>query len=172
MAFAQLSAIYEPYNHTRKIISFDTFEGFPQVSDKDKNKARDYSQGDLRVYEGIEQEIQISTQLLDKNRPISHISKVELVKGDALVQIPNFIEANPHILISMAYFDFDLFEPTKIGLQYFLPRMPKGAILAFDELNAKAFPGETLALLDSVGIRNIRLKKTPFDSYISYAILD
>ncbi len=35
MTFAQISSILEPYNLTRKIIGFDTFSGFPHISDKD-----------------------------------------------------------------------------------------------------------------------------------------
>ncbi len=172
MAFAQLSAIYEPYNHTRKIVCFDTFAGFPEVTENDANTHRSYVKGELSVFEGIEDEIRQSASLLDKNRPISHLPKVELVKGDATVAIPSFVEANKHLVVSMVYFDFDLYGPTKIGLEHLLPRMPKGAVLAFDELNAKAFPGETIALLESVGIKNLRLRKTPFDAYISYAILE
>ena len=49
--------------------------------------------------------------------------------------------------------------------------MPKGAIIAFDELNTALFPGETLALVDSLGINNLRLQRSPIDPYISYAIL-
>ncbi len=172
LAFAQLSAIYEPFNHTRRIISFDTFAGFPDVSQKDSNDARSYSKGELCVYEGIEDEINQSISLLDQNRPLAHMPKVHLVKGDATVEIPKFIEQNQHLLISMVYFDFDLYEPTVVGLKHFLPRMPKGSILAFDELNAKAFPGETLAVLETLGIQKLKLRKTPFDAYISYAILE
>ena len=35
MAFAQLSAIFEPVNHKRKIIGFDTFSGFAHLSSED-----------------------------------------------------------------------------------------------------------------------------------------
>ncbi|MAC51604.1 MAG: dTDP-6-deoxy-L-hexose 3-O-methyltransferase, partial [Gimesia sp.] len=35
MAWAQFSAILEPVNYLRKIIGFDTFEGFPSLSEKD-----------------------------------------------------------------------------------------------------------------------------------------
>ena len=163
MAFAQLSAIYEPYNHTRKIISFDTFSGFPNIAKEDQNDKREYRSGDLCVFDGMEDEITESVNLFDKNRPLSHISKVELIKGDATKTIPNYIEKNPHLIISMAYFDFDLYEPTLIGLQILTERMPKGSVLAFDELNTKVFPGETIALLETLGIKNVRLKKTIFD---------
>jgi hypothetical protein len=71
----------------------------------------------------------------------------------------------------MIYLDFDIYEPTKIAIETFINRMPRGGIIAFDELNAKVFPGETIALLETIGIKNLHLKKTIFDSYISYAIL-
>ncbi len=33
--FQSFRGMYEPYNHNRKIIGFDTFEGFPSVDKKD-----------------------------------------------------------------------------------------------------------------------------------------
>ena len=35
LAWAKLSSILEPINHTRKIIGFDTFEGFPHLHEQD-----------------------------------------------------------------------------------------------------------------------------------------
>lgn len=35
LTFAKLSSIFEPANHVRKIIGFDTFEGFTSISEKD-----------------------------------------------------------------------------------------------------------------------------------------
>src|SRR5229473_8718547 len=35
MSFANLSVILEPYNFQRRIIGFDTFEGFPEISSED-----------------------------------------------------------------------------------------------------------------------------------------
>jgi hypothetical protein len=49
--------------------------------------------------------------------------------------------------------------------------MPKGAVLAFDEINNPQWPGETLALLETLDLRNIAIKKFPWDPYISYAVL-
>ena len=68
--------------------------------------------------------------------------------------------------------DVDLFEPTKIALEQFVPRMPRGAVLAFDELDNPMWPGETLALLSTLGIRSLRLQRLEWDPYISFAILD
>lgn len=171
MTYSQLSSIYEPYNHTRKVIGFDSFSGFPEVGPKDGNREIAWGPGDLASCRDIEEEIGIAIALHDRNRPLSHLAKTVLVPGDATRTIPEFVERHPHLVVSMLYLDFDLYEPTKAALTAFVPRMPKGAILAFDELNAEAFPGETLALLETLGIRNVALRKTPLDPYISYAVL-
>jgi hypothetical protein len=94
-----------------------------------------------------------------------------LIVGDAVASIPNFIEVNPHLVVAMLYLDFDLYEPTKVAIETFLPRMPKGAILAFDELNQAAWPGETQAVLETVGIRNLKIQRFPF-SQLSFALLE
>jgi hypothetical protein len=38
---ASLRGIFEPYNHTRKLVGFDTFEGFPSVDAKDGGHSRE-----------------------------------------------------------------------------------------------------------------------------------
>jgi hypothetical protein len=50
--------------------------------------------------------------------------------------------------------------------------MPKGSLIAFDELNHPLWPGETVALFEEVGIRNLRIKRLPFGSTVSYAVLE
>ena len=68
--------------------------------------------------------------------------------------------------------DFDLYEPTRVALKHFLPRMPRGAVVAFDELDNPLWPGETQAMLEFLEEYRLRLKRCPFDPYISYAVLD
>ena len=172
LAWAKLSSILEPTNHTRKVIGFDTFEGFPSVDEKDF-KGTDGSLikvGELQgsTYESVTEAVSI----YDENRPLSHISKVELVKGDIAETAPNYLDENPHLVVSMLYLDVDLYEPTKVMLETFVPKMPKGAIIVFDELNAKMFPGETVAVDEVLGLKNLSIKRFPFDSYVSYAVVD
>ena len=38
MTWAKISSTLEPYNYHREVIGFDTFEGFPSVSKKDKSE--------------------------------------------------------------------------------------------------------------------------------------
>ena len=64
--------------------------------------------------------------------------------------------------------DFDIFEPTAVALKYFLPRMPRGSILAFDEINNENWPGETMALLEKHNINKLKIKNFPSEPHISF----
>jgi hypothetical protein len=75
-------------------------------------------------------------------------------------------------VVSLLYLDFDLYAPTKAAIDTLLPRMPKGAILAFDELNQAQWPGETMAVVESIGLRNLRIQRFPYVPQLSYAVLD
>ena len=158
MSWAKFSAIMEPVNLTRRIYGFDTFEGFPGVSEKDRSASSQHVKvGDLAA--DVHDEL---TQLIanyDSTRFLGHVDKVHLVRGDATKTIPTFIEENPHILVSLLFLDFDLYEPTKIALEHFLPRMPKGAVLAFDELDNPLWPGETLAMLETHAKRPLKIRR-------------
>jgi len=171
MTWAQLSAIYEPYNHIRRVVGFDTFMGFVDIHDKDKGDNLDYAiESGLatHAYDDIQECIRLSAL----NRPIGHIPRAEVVVGNAMQTIPEYVQKNPHLVVALLYLDFDLYEPTKVAIETFLPRMPKGAILAFDELNQSPWPGETLAVLETVGLRNLRIERFPFTPQLSFAVLE
>jgi hypothetical protein len=166
MSWAKLSTILEPENLTRRIYGFDTFEGFPSVSGQDADAER----GMFR--EGSYDELLQLIEQYDQDRFLGHIPKVELIKGDICSTIPPFLAANPHLVVSLLFIDCDLYEPTRAALTAFVPRMPKGAVLAFDELDNPKWPGETSATLESLGLRNLRLQRCEWDPYIAYAVLD
>lgn len=171
MSWAKFSAILEPVNLTRRIYGFDSFEGFPSVSEADRSSHSGHvKEGDLAA--DVQEELESLTEIYDSTRFLGHVNKVQLVKGDATETIPKFIEDNPHVLVSLLFMDFDLYEPTKVALEHFLPRMPKGAIIAFDELDNPLWPGETRAMLEAHAKRPLRLERLPFDPYIGFAVLD
>ena len=171
MSWAKFSSILEPINLTRRIYGFDTFEGFPDINDKDKSEqSKHLKKGDLKAE--VFEEINKLIDVYDSTRSLGHINKVSVIKGNAIKTIPNFIKANPHLLVSLLFLDFDLYEPTKIAIENFIPRMPKGSIIAFDELDNPLWPGETLAMLEAHSKYNFELKRFNFDPYISYAILN
>lgn len=171
MSWAKFSAILEPVNLMRRVYGFDTFEGFPGVGEKDRSASSQHvKEGDLAA--DVHDELTQLIDIYDSTRFIGHVNKVQLIKGDATVTIPQFIDENPHVLVSLLYLDFDLYEPTKVALEHFLPRMPKGAILAFDELDNPLWPGETLAMLETHANRPLKIERLDFDPYIGFAVLD
>ena len=169
--WAKLSAIMEPVNLTRRIYGFDSFEGFPSIDEKDKSKFSDHVQaGDL--YADSKEEIETLSAINDSTRFLGHVPKVKLVKGDATKTIPHFVEENPHLLVSLLFLDFDLYEPTMAALENLVPRMPKGAVIAFDELDNPLWPGETAAMLEYFKDRPLKIERLSFDPYIGFAVID
>ncbi|GMU57449.1 MAG: hypothetical protein AMXMBFR33_65950 [Candidatus Xenobia bacterium] len=169
MSWANLSSILEPTNFQRRIYGFDSFSGFPDVSEEDKAGRGIAQTGQLR--NNSHDELEQIIKAYDANRYLGHMAKVELIDGDATKTIPRFIETHPHTLISLLFLDFDLYEPTLVALQNFLPRMPKGAIVAFDELDHPLWPGETLALLKAVDLPSVRLERFDFDPYVGFFVV-
>jgi len=170
MTFAQISSILEPYNQTRTIYGFDTFEGFPHVAEQDLGgKSSNLRVGGLA--EESDAGIERCAAIHEDFRLLNRQRQVRLIKGDICNTVPRFLEENPFAVVSLLSLDCDLYAPTKTALEHFLPRMPKGAVVMFDELCMAEYPGETLALIETIGVRNVRLKRLPFTK-ISYAILD
>ena len=170
MSWAKLSAMLEPENLTRRIYGFDSFQGFPSTSGVDDNPIARPEPGALRA--DSYDELQALIVEYDLDRFLGHIPKVHLIKGDVVDTIPAFVAEHRHLVVSLLYMDVDLFEPTKVALEHFVPRMPRGAVLAFDELDNPMWPGETVGLLSTLGIRNVRLQRLEWDPYISFAVLE
>ena len=169
--FESLRGLYEPYNLNRKIIGFDTFAGFPSIDDKD-GRAKNIAQGAFGVTEGYEDYLRKIMNYHEQESPISHIKKYQIVKGDATTEIERFLKDNPETIIALAYFDFDLYKPTKKCLEAIKGHLTKGSILGFDELNVHSYPGETLAFKEVFGLDRFQIKRNQFSSVQSYVVVE
>jgi hypothetical protein len=172
MTWAKLSSIIEPFNHNRKIVGFDTFEGFPSVTIEDVETGTQPQLKKGGVHGASIENVFEAVKIFDANRPLSHIPKIELVKGDVCVTAEEYLKNNPHIVVSMLYLDMDIYAPTKKALEVFLPKIPKGGLICFDELNNKDYPGETIAACETVGINNLRLERTNLDPHICFTVME
>ncbi|OBJ50252.1 dTDP-6-deoxy-L-hexose 3-O-methyltransferase [Mycobacterium sp. 1423905.2] len=166
------STILEPINHVRRIVGFDTFSGFSDISSRDRSSE---STGEARaggLAAPAREDIERAVALADMFRPLGHIPKVELQEGDATQTIPAYVANNPHLTVALLYLDFDVYQPTKVALEQFRRRMPKGAVIAFDELYNSQWPGETEAVHDVLGLDTLHIERFPFHPQISFAVLD
>jgi hypothetical protein len=163
--FSNFRGMYEPYNYNRKIIGFDTFKGFPKIDKKDGNKVK---KNDYNVTKDYELYLNKLLSYHQRESPLSHLAKIELIKGDVTKTIHKYLNDNPHTIIALAYFDFDIYAPTKECLDTILPYCSRGTVLAFDELNCEDFPGETIALKDVLDINKYKINRNPLNPLCSF----
>lgn len=162
-----LRGIFEPFNRHRKIVGFDTFEGFKGMSKEDGNRCQ-CKDGSFSLTPGYEDYLDKLLLTQEKLNPMSHLKKYELVKGDAVITIPQYLKNHPETIISLAIFDFDIYAPTKAALDAIKPHLCKGSILVFDELCDDILPGETIALKETLGLNNVRIQRFPMTARISF----
>lgn len=158
--FTALRGLREPYDMFRQIIGFDTFEGFPDVADIDKVGPR-AEVGSFATPSGYAEHLRKVLEAHEFAEPYGHFRRSMLVEGDVRKTVPDYLERNPHTVIALAYFDMDLYEPTRDALQAIQPYLTEGSILAFDELNHAVWPGETAALRELIGLDHGALRKLP-----------
>lgn len=169
--FGALRGIYEPFNRHRKIVGFDTFSGFPKISKEDGTSDL-MRPGNISVTKNYCEYLRKIIEYHEETSPLSHIKKYEIAVGDATREIKKYLRKNPETIVALAYFDFDIYEPTKKCLMAIKPHLVKGSLLAFDELNDHDSPGETIALSEAFGLNNIKLKRYPYTSRTSYFIIE
>lgn len=161
---AHLSVILEPFAINRKIIGFDTFEGFASIDpkyDPQDVSSKNFSDTSMEL-------IQQSLDAIDVVRPVNRIKRFELVKGDIVETVPDYVRRDPGFTCAMLILDTDLYKPTLVALESIVPLMPKGAIVVFDEYNYQNFKGETKAFKDYAPLNKFRVKRFRHDSCLAY----
>jgi len=162
--FQSLRGIYEPFNRHRKIIGFDTFEGFTETTKYDRIS----KEGDFAVTDGYEEHLEEILSLQEQFSPLDHIKKFEIIKGNIIETLPKYLKENRHTIVSLVFFDLDIYKPTLESLKNIKPYLTEGSIMIFDELCDDKFPGETMALDEVFGLNNLEIKRLPITSRISY----
>ena len=168
-SFFHSLSILEPSYELREIIGFDTFSGITGITNQDTNKYREIIEGDF-CFTRKEELIKAAKIHEDFKNNYFNRNRIHFVEGDIMETLPNFLESNPHKLVSLLYLDMDIYKPTKFAIEQVLPRMCKGSIIAFDELYYRSFPGETKALLDTFNINNYKIHNI-FGSRINYIVV-
>lgn len=148
--------------NSRKIIGFDIFGDFPEANfteDKDKREAfiKETNGGKSISYEEINE--LLNKQGLNKN--------IDIIKGDILKTLDQYLLNNPHLKISLLHIDVDLYEPTKHILEKLYDRVTVGGIIIIDDYGA--FAGTNKAV-DDFFKDKVKIKKLPYSHAISYII--
>tara|TARA_B110000444_G_C18850234_1_gene604960 strand:+ start:2569 stop:3219 length:651 start_codon:yes stop_codon:yes gene_type:complete len=140
-------------SHEQKIIGFDTFDKFPETNfEKDKDLRKQFvNEAGLNS---------TSKASLEKIFNYKEIKNFNLVEGDILKTLPNFMKENNNLRIALLHIDVDIYEPTKIILDELYDKVVDGGIIILDDY--KVFPGETKAVDDFVIDKDIQIQQLPF----------
>jgi hypothetical protein len=147
---------------SRKVIGFDIFGDFPEAKfEGDKQRRDDFVE---ETNGGKSISLEEMRELLDKQ---SLSKNVELVKGDILVTLKDYLNKNPHLKISLLHIDVDLYEPVKEILEQLYDRVSTGGIIILDDYGT--FAGTNKAVDDFFN-NKAEVKKLPFSNTISFIV--
>jgi hypothetical protein len=167
----QLSALHEPYNHNRKVIGFDSFAGFSAMGEFDvgvDGKDLLLKKPGGMAYDGAH-ELRKGIELFDMNRPLGHVVKGILVDGELPGSCARYLDEHQETVVALANFGLGLYEPTVELLRLIRPRLVKGSVLVFEDLNQATWPGETKALREVFSAGEVSLHRIPHCPHISWA---
>ena len=166
-SFAHFSEIYEPRNYTRKIYGFDTFNSYAEnsFSSKDKKLKKGTRSAPFNL-KNLEEHVDLFNQSCIFNQ----FKKIELIKGDVVKTIPNFLKKNKHIVCSLLDLSISLYKPELVTLKNLWPRMPKGSVVLFGSLGHYDSPSATHLLQDTLKISNVKIQRFDFATKHSFIV--
>lgn len=149
-----------PFSH--KLIGFDIFGLYPETQFTEDARYREEF-----IQEAGEQSIS-KEQLFEvlKNKGVE--KNIELVEGNIITSVPDYLEKNPHLKISLLNLDTDIYEPAVVILEHLWPRIVSGGVLILDDY--AIFPGETKAVDDYFNDKNVKILKFHFAMSPCYII--
>ena len=168
--FENLRAIHEPFNQSRRIIGFDTFSGYPEISEADR-ASETIKAGGYNVTKNYREYLDQIIDYHEKNNVLANVKKHKLIEGDVTETAPRFFAENPETVVALAYFDMALYEPTKVALEAVLPHMVPGSVVMLDELNSVDYPGETIAFREVFGRDGYSIRRSRFIADRTFVIL-
>ena len=149
-------------SYSKKIIGFDTFDEFPETDFSEDQSFRE------RFIKNAGSESISKEQLMQVLKHKETDKNLELVEGDIMQTVPEYLEKHPELRISLLNLDTDIYEPAKVILEYLYPKIVKGGILILDDYGT--FPGETKAVEEYFAESDIQIKKFPFCMTPSYIL--
>jgi hypothetical protein len=175
--WAKLCEIFCPTDVRKVVYGFDTFEGFPSLTAADgpPDELQEAQPGGYNGGPGVESDLREAIGAMDEDRHLAHRPRVEFVKGDVCETIPAFVAQKGNGLrIALLNLDVDLYEPTRVALEHFVPRVVPGGIIVLDEYAVDTFGGESKAVDEYFQARFGRrpaIRKFPWHSNPSGYIL-
>jgi hypothetical protein len=166
--FENYRAIYEPFNKQRRIVSFDSFEGYVHWSEQDQ-RSDIFNQNTYSTSAGYDAFLRALLETHEGINALGHQRGMhEVMKGDATKTVREYLSANPETIVALAAFDLGLYEPTKSVLEAIRPHLVPGSVLLMIHLTRKDLRGDGRAFLEVMAGTRYKLSKHP--NYPSFSI--
>ena len=161
VVFESMRAMLEPYNCSRRLVGFDTFEGYQDLTNRD-SASDTMKQGGYSVTENYEHFLEALLAYHRSENAMGHAVQHILKKGDVAETLPAYFKEHPEAFVALAYFDMALFKPTEAALNALTDRVTAGTVLCFDEINDSRYPGESEAVRAWLKGRRYTIKRSRF----------
>ena len=137
---------------SRKLIGFDIFGKFPVPEDSaDQAFVTNFVHA---AGDGISQ-AQFETVLAYKN-----ITNYELIAGDILQTLPEYVETRPELRIALLHIDVDVYNASQCILENLFDRVVPGGIVMLDDYASAE--GETRAVDEFLAGTGYKVEKLPY----------
>ena len=169
-----LRAIYEPLHFNRRIVCFDTFEGYKGFSDMDRPTPL-HGEGTYSLEGGSYADfLRHLLRLHERCNAMGHNNgKHQVIPGDCRETIPRFFADNPNEFVALAFFDVNAYEPTRLSFESIWARMPAGGIAAFWQLTRPSVPAEGRVYVEHIlGKHAHRIRRTETYPGLCYLVKD
>ncbi len=113
--------------YSRKIIGFDAFGAFPQVSSGGGQDEKFIADFQNAGGDGISQE---DMEYVFKRKGITNY---ELIKGDIRETLPAYVKKRPELRIALLHIDVDVYDPTMVVLETLFDHIVPCGIIVLDD---------------------------------------
>lgn len=161
VVFESMRAMLEPYNASRSLVGFDTFDGYEGITDADARSETVKDDG-YTVPKNYKEYLEALLAYHRSENAMGHAVKHVLVEGDACETVASYFQEHTESIVALAFFDMALYEPTKAALDAMDERLVSGSVLVFDELNDARYPGETVAVREWLKGKQYDIRRSRF----------
>jgi hypothetical protein len=158
-------------NFSAKLIAFDVFsDEFPNTSFEQDKEQREHW---IRTAGGSSISVEQLSDLLERKK----ISNFELIAGDVCQTVPQYIQENLGLKISLLNIDIDFVEPTTVALEHFYERVVPGGVILLDNYagegtSGNSYHGDTVSVDRFFKDKKVAIRKFPFAARPAYIIKD
>ena len=166
-----LRSIFEPLHMNRRIVCFDTFEGYKGFSDKDK-ATEIHREGTYVVGEGYGEYLSHLLEVHERNNAMGHShGKHSVITGDCRVTVPKFFADNSNEFVALAFFDVNAYEPTLEAFEFLYNKLVPGGVIAFWQMTQRKIPAEGMVYTNNILNKyNHTMHRTQFYPGLCYIV--